>query len=91
MNTFIWLIAATAAAWSACSVLHLRVVCGLTIFAIIGSVGALFGGHALAPGNALSAVAFGAPIAVLLACVLGIGSLQLVCAVHRHFIGPRCP
>ena len=89
MNTFIWLIAGATAAWSACSVLHLSTARGLTISGIIGAVGAQCGGHVLVPGGALSAFTFRAPFAVLVVCVLGIGSLQLARAIHRHVVGPK--
>jgi uncharacterized membrane protein YeaQ/YmgE (transglycosylase-associated protein family) len=49
MNLLIWLLAGAAIGWIACSVLNLNAARGLVVSAIIGSIGAYFGGRILAP------------------------------------------
>ena len=78
MNTAIWLLGGAAAGWAACSVLDLHAGRALTISAILGVVGALFGGEAvpLYGGGVHEAIVRG-PFAVLVVSVFSIASLKL--------------
>ena len=84
MSVLMWLLAAAAAGWLACSVLELNAASSLTVSAVLGIVGLVFGGDALAPAiggdrgaNVLS------PFAVLVACAGAIGCLK-ICGLMRR-------
>jgi uncharacterized membrane protein YeaQ/YmgE (transglycosylase-associated protein family) len=86
MNVFLWLLAGAMAGWIARSVLDLPLARALIVSAIAGTVGAIFGGDALAPvvrldrgENVLS------PFAVLVASVGAITCLRIVRAVYHYF------
>ena len=88
-----WLFAGGAAGWITCSVLDLDARRGLTVSAIIGLVGALFGGEALAPvygAGGVNETALRGPFAVLVVCVGAIACLKLASIAYRAF-RPRSP
>jgi uncharacterized membrane protein YeaQ/YmgE (transglycosylase-associated protein family) len=81
-----WLLVGAAAGWMARSVLDLPIVRTLIVSVVIGLVGMIFGGDALAPivrperGEA----AF-SPFAVLVASVSAIACLKVVRMAYHHF------
>ena len=49
MNVMLWILAGGVVGWVGCSALHVNAARGLVVSAVIGVVGAYFGGQVLAP------------------------------------------
>jgi uncharacterized membrane protein YeaQ/YmgE (transglycosylase-associated protein family) len=92
MNVTIWLSAAAAAGWIACSILDLNTGRAVIVSAIIGVVGAVYGGDAMAPpfsGN-IGSTGVLTPFAVLLASIGAIACLKIVDIVFAPPPPPYC-
>jgi uncharacterized membrane protein YeaQ/YmgE (transglycosylase-associated protein family) len=87
MNIVIWMLAGGIAGWIACSALKLNVERGLVVSAVIGVVGAFFGGHVVAAafsGGVSPSGAFN-PVALLIASATAIVALKIADVVYRRF------
>ena len=87
MNVIVWLLAGAAVGWVACSALNLNAGRGLVVSALIGVVGAFFGGHVLAQafgGEANAAGGF-SPFALLVASVSALATLKIADVVYERF------
>jgi uncharacterized membrane protein YeaQ/YmgE (transglycosylase-associated protein family) len=86
MNVMIWLAAGAVAGWIACSILDLNTVRVVIIAAIVGVVGAVYGGEAVAPpfGGSIASAGVLTPFAVLVASIGAIACLKIVIAVSRR-------
>jgi uncharacterized membrane protein YeaQ/YmgE (transglycosylase-associated protein family) len=87
MNVVLWLIAGGAVGWVACSTLHVNASRGLVVSAIIGVVGAFFGGHVLAPifhGATVNPGDF-SPFALLMAAASAIACVVVSDMMYEHF------
>jgi uncharacterized membrane protein YeaQ/YmgE (transglycosylase-associated protein family) len=80
-----WLLAGAAAGWIARSVLDLSAASAVTVSIVVGCVGLIFGGDALAPmvrphrgEDALS------PFAVLVVSIGAIACVKVVSLIGRH-------
>ncbi len=87
MNVVLWLIAGGAVGWVACSALHVNASRGLVVSAIIGVVGAFFGGHVLAPIFHSATVNPGdfSPFALLTAAASAIACVVVSDMMYEHF------
>ena len=87
MNVVMWLLTGAAVGWVACSALHLNVARGLVVSAVIGVLGAYFGGHMLAPavGGSLDEAGGFNPLALLMAAVSAIACLKVADMVYERF------
>lgn len=87
MNSIIWLAAGIAAGGIACSVLDLNAARALSVAAIIGTTGSIFGGDALTsafPALIGQAVIL-TPFAVLLASLGALACLKVVGVTYGQF------
>jgi uncharacterized membrane protein YeaQ/YmgE (transglycosylase-associated protein family) len=80
MNVIIWLSAGAAAGWIASSILDLNAARTFIVSAIVGVVGAVYGGEALAPpyGGSIGSAGVFTPFAVLVASTGAIVCLKIV-------------
>jgi uncharacterized membrane protein YeaQ/YmgE (transglycosylase-associated protein family) len=83
MSVVLWLLAGSIAAWITRSLLNLNAGGFLSVAAILGPVGVIFGGEALPPSAAGGVGALMRPFAVLVACVGAIAFLYLIRAIYR--------
>ena len=85
MNVMIWLSAGAAAGWIASSILDLNATRAVIVSAIVGVVGAVFGGAAIAPpfGGSIGSAGVFTPFAVLVASISAIACLKIVTIVFR--------
>lgn len=87
MNVVLWILAGGLVGWVGCSALHVNAARGLVVAAIIGIVGAFFGGHVLAPifnGAVVEPGAF-SPFALLIACATAIGCTVISDMMYDRF------
>jgi len=87
MNVVLWLLAGGAVGWVACSALDVNAGRGLVVSAIIGVVGAFFGGHVLAPilnGATLVPGDF-SPFALLMAAATAVGAVVVSDMMYERF------
>ena len=86
MNVILWLLAGAAAGWISCSLLDLSAARCLVVSTIMGFVGVIFGGDALAPAiGAGGEASVLSSFAVLVACVSAMGCLKIARTVKRSF------
>ena len=87
MKVVIWLLAGGALGWVACSALHLNVARGLVMSAVIGVLGAYFGGHVLTPvvGGGVDATAGFNALALLVACASALACLKIADMMYERF------
>ena len=87
MNVVLWLLVGGAVGWLACSALHVNAARGLVVSAIIGVVGAFFGGHIVAPIFQNAAVVPGdfSPFALLIAAATAMGCVVISDMFYEHF------
>lgn len=83
MNVIIWLSAGTAAGWIAASILELNGARAFIVSLIVGAVGTVFGGDAIAPpfGGSIGSAAVLTPFAVLVASIAAIACLKIFAIV----------
>lgn len=86
MNVVLWLLAGGAVGWIAFSGWKLNERRGLIVAAIIGTGGAFFGGHVLAPifGTIEDAGGF-APFALVVASATALGCVMLGDMMYERF------
>ena len=87
MNVVIWMVAGGVVGWLACTLLHLNASRGLVVSAIIGILGAFFGGHVLAPifGAAVGEPGVFSPFALLVAAATAAGCLTVSDMMYERF------
>jgi len=87
MNVVLWIVAGGVVGWLACTALHLNVSRGLVVSAVIGIVGAFFGGHVLAPifGAQVGEAGAFSPFALLVAAATAIGCLTISDMMYERF------
>jgi hypothetical protein len=81
MNVTIWLSAGAAAGWIASSILGLNAARAFIVSLIVGAVGTVFGGDAIAPpfsGSSIGTAAVLTPFAVLVASIAAIACLKIL-------------
>jgi uncharacterized membrane protein YeaQ/YmgE (transglycosylase-associated protein family) len=80
MNVIIWLSAGAAAGWIASSILDLTAARAVIVSAIVGVVGVVYGGDALAPpyGGTVGSPGVFTPFAVLVASTGAIVCLKIL-------------
>lgn len=87
MNVILWMLAGGVVGWVGCSALHVNAARGLVVSAIIGVVGAFFGGQVLAPifhgttGNPGDFSSF----ALLIAFASAVGCASISDMVYERF------
>lgn len=86
MNVVLWLLAGGAIGWIACANWKLNQHRGLVVSALIGTGGAFFGGHVLAPvlGTGVDADGF-APLALIVASASALFLLTLSDMMYERF------
>lgn len=78
MNVILWILAGGIVGWVGCSALHVNASRGLVLSAIIGAVGAFFGGNVLAPIFGMLAVRGDfSPFALLIAFTSAVVCLSI--------------
>jgi hypothetical protein len=88
MSVFMWLLAAAAAGWLACAVLDLKAASTLIVSVVLGGVGVVFGGDALAPAiRREGGASVLSPFAVLVVCAVAIGFLNVGRVMRRDSLG----
>ena len=87
MNVMIWMVAGGVVGWVACTAMHLNAARGLVVSAVIGVVGAFFGGHVLAPifGAAVSETGAFSPFALIVAGATAIACLTISDMMYERF------
>ena len=80
MNVIIWLSAGAAAGWIASSILDLNAARAVIVSMIVGVVGAVFGGDAVAPpfGGSIGSPGVVTPFGVLVASISVIACLKIM-------------
>jgi uncharacterized membrane protein YeaQ/YmgE (transglycosylase-associated protein family) len=80
MNVIIWLSAGAAAGWIASSILDLNAARAVIVSMIVGVVGAVFGGDAVAPpfGGSIGSPGVVTPFGVLVASISAIACLKIM-------------
>jgi len=83
MNMTIWLSAGAAAGWIASSILGLNAARAFVVSLIVGAVGTVFGGDAIAPPFAagIGGSAVITPFAVLVSSIAAIACLKILAIV----------
>ena len=86
MNVALWIVAGGVLGWLGHAYLNKNAARGLIVAAVIGAVGAFFGGHVLAPifGSVGSAGEF-MPFALVVACASAIACLVVSDMVYDRF------
>jgi len=87
MNLLLCLLAGAAVGWIACSVLKLNAARGLFFSAVVGAIGAYFGGCILAPvfvGRADEATGLGL-VAFLIASASALVMVKIADILYRRF------
>ena len=87
MNVILWIVAGAAVGWIACVALHLNASRGVAISAVIGMVGAFFGGDVLAPVFGAAAVEPGVfrPFELIVAVATAVGFVSIGDMVYERF------